>query len=562
MEDRQKRGAAMKTNLTPTLRITLLVLLILLTGLSVLQMIPPRAMPASAPASQFSAGRAMADLAVVAREPHSAGSAAQAHVRDYIVSQVTALGLKAEIQASGQVANILVRIPGSNPTQPVLVTGHYDSHPPAPGAGDDGISVVAMLESLRVLHVGPSLRNDLLFLFTDGEESGWLGAKAYLYTHPQGNHETGVVLCFDARPGNGNLVLQQTSPGDGWLVRQMTGLPLSLVAGSWTNPDERTDDDTDFESFQAFGYTGMELENEPVGNAYHTSHDTVAAISPKLVQAYGQSLLALTGRFGNLDFTTKTSGADLMYFSLPLIGLIAYPGWVMTLLSSLGVLAWLASLLIAWRQGRFSIGRSLLSLPVLLVGIALITLAGNLAWGMILKQLATARGANAGLAATPPWLAGLIMAAGLLMVLILTVLSRRLGVPNVAAAAGLVYLMIGFAYYLFGDGGNPLTTAWLAWPFLGSVLGMGALLFIRNPVWKVILLACSAFLMLALMVPQIWMGAYTIENAWIPILVTCAWTGLFTAQVTIIFPAKPLVLTAFPQRARDYVADNPREVNH
>ncbi len=252
----------MKTNLTPTLRITLLVALILLTGFSALQMIPPRALPASAPAGRFSAERAMADLAVVAREPHAAGSAAQARVRDYIVSQVTALGLKTEIQTSGQVANILVRIPGSNPTQPVLVTGHYDSHPPAPGAGDDGISVAAMLESLRVLQAGPALRNDLLFLFTDGEELGWLGAKAYLYAHPQGNNETGVVLCFDARPGNAPLVLQQTSPGDAWLVRQMTGLPLSLVAGSWTNPDERTDDDTDFERFQEFGYTGVELENE------------------------------------------------------------------------------------------------------------------------------------------------------------------------------------------------------------------------------------------------------------------------------------------------------------
>ena len=136
----------MKTNLTPTLRITLLVVLILLSALSTLQLIPPRALPASAAARRFSAGRAMADLAVVAHEPHAAGSAAQARVRDYIVSQVTALGLKAEIQASGQVSNILVRLPGSNPTLPVLVTGHYDSHPPAPGAGDDGISVVTMLE--------------------------------------------------------------------------------------------------------------------------------------------------------------------------------------------------------------------------------------------------------------------------------------------------------------------------------------------------------------------------------------------------------------------------------
>ncbi len=48
-------------------------------------------------------------------------------------------------------------------------------------------------------------------------------------------------------------------------------------------------------------------------------------------------MLALTNRFGNLDFATKSRGPDLQYFSLPLIGLVAYPGWVMTVLSSLGV---------------------------------------------------------------------------------------------------------------------------------------------------------------------------------------------------------------------------------
>ena len=45
---------------------------ILLAGFSALQMIPPKAVPADAPATRFSAERAMTDLQVVAREPHSA----------------------------------------------------------------------------------------------------------------------------------------------------------------------------------------------------------------------------------------------------------------------------------------------------------------------------------------------------------------------------------------------------------------------------------------------------------------------------------------------------------
>ena len=94
------------------------------------------------------------------------------------------------------------------------------------GAGDNGISVAAMLESIRVLHARPTLRNTILFLFTDGEELGWKGAYAYLSKHPEAKSEVGMLLVFDARPGNAPLNLIKTSPGDAWLLRQMAGLQL------------------------------------------------------------------------------------------------------------------------------------------------------------------------------------------------------------------------------------------------------------------------------------------------------------------------------------------------
>jgi Zn-dependent M28 family amino/carboxypeptidase len=90
-------------------------------------------------------------------------------VRDYILAWAAAPGLDAEVDQSGGVENVIVRLPGRNETGIVLVTGHYDSQPPAPGAGDDGISVAAMLETMRVLSAGAPLRNDVVFLFADGE---------------------------------------------------------------------------------------------------------------------------------------------------------------------------------------------------------------------------------------------------------------------------------------------------------------------------------------------------------------------------------------------------------
>jgi hypothetical protein len=525
----------MKTHIAILLRIALGAVLLLFAGLPALQMIPPRAVSAEAPATRFSAERAMSDLQVVAGAPHAAGSDAQAKVRAYIVGEVKKLGLEAAVETSGEISNILVRLAGTDSTQTVLVTGHYDSHPPAPGAGDDGLSSVAMLETMRVLHASPALRNDVLFLFSDGEELGYLGAYAYLKMHPEAMDETGVMLCFDGLPGNAPLALMETSPEDGWLIRQMVGLPLSMYAGSWTNRAERGEIDTDCSVFMAAGYTGVEFENAETGASYHTSNDTVEAISANMVQSFGKTMLALAGHFGKLDLRTGTHSPDLAYITLPLLELVAYPGWVMPVLSGLGLLALLVFVALAWRQGRLRPGRFALGLLGLLVGIVLIAVCTHLAWGAILKAHAPAAGLNAGFDASAPCIAGLMLAAGILMVGLLTLLSRRLGAVPVAAAAILVYLAIGFVFRLFFEGDNPLTTAWLAWPFLGCVAGMGVLLFARKPAWKAVLLAGSALLLLTAMVPQLWLASYTREDAWIPVLVVCAWEGLFAPQVEAIF---------------------------
>jgi hypothetical protein len=477
----------------------------------------------------------MSDLTVIASEPHGAGSDVQARVREYIIAQVETLGLRAEIQTSGAISNILVRVPGTDSTGTVLVTGHYDSHPPAPGAGDDGLSTAAMLESIRVLHASPPLGNEVLFLFTDGEELGWLGAIAFINHYPGARQEIDVVFCFDGRSGNAPLILRQTSPGDAWLVRQMTGLPLSLWAGSWINRTERTDQDTDFEMFQAASFTGVEIENEASGTRYHTSRDTVDAISPDLMQAYGETMIALANHFGTVDLRTRTRGVDLAYFTLPLVGLVSYPTWVTPVLSGLGILALLAFVVVAWRQGRFSPGRFGWSMLGLLLGIVLIVLCAQLAWGGIKKGYADELAAGAGFEASTAWLTGMMFVAVILMTILLTLLSRRLGAIHLVPAAAILYLLVWFAVYLLMDADNPLTTAYIALSLVGGVAGMGVLLFTKNPFWKAGLLAFSALLVLVLMVPQLWLATYTREDAWVPVLAAIIPMGFLAPQVDAIF---------------------------
>jgi hypothetical protein len=105
-------------------RLGLAVALLVIAWVAARPVVPPEVVPASAPKTTFSAERAMRELRVVAREPHPAGSDAQARVREHIVTRAGALGLRAEVQRrrgveslwdswSGTVENVIVRIPGT-----------------------------------------------------------------------------------------------------------------------------------------------------------------------------------------------------------------------------------------------------------------------------------------------------------------------------------------------------------------------------------------------------------------------------------------------------------------
>jgi hypothetical protein len=344
-----------------------------------------------------------------------------------------------------------------------------------------------------------------------------------------------VVLCFDGVPGNAPLTLRQTSPGDAWLVRQMTGLQLSLFAGSWTNRAERGEIDCDCSIFDAAGFTTVEIENEHTGTRYHTNRDTAEAISPNLVQSYGKTMLALADQFGSIDLRTQAADSDLIYFSLPVVGMAAYPGWVMAALSGLGFLALLTFVVVAWRQGVFLPGRFGLSLVSFLLGIGLVVLLAQLAWGLIMKGHAAEVIAHGGLDTKAAWIAGIMTAGGFLLMALLALLARRLGEINLAVAAEVVFLIAVYIFYFGLGGDDPLVTPYIAWPFVGSVAGLGVLLFTKSLVWKTVLLSFSAMIMMVLLVPYLILGTYTPEDVWIPMIVLGVLVGLFTPQLGFIF---------------------------
>jgi Peptidase family M28 len=172
-----------------------LFLLLASTACVLLKKHPLAPLSGNAPATEFSGERAMLHLWNFAQRPHPVGSAEHDRARDYLVNALTRLGLPPEIQrttgvtacymVAGAVENIVARLKGSaGSSGAVLLSAHYDSVPAGPGAGDDGSGVVTLLETIRVLRAGLPLRNDVVVLFTDGEEEGLLGASAFMAEHP------------------------------------------------------------------------------------------------------------------------------------------------------------------------------------------------------------------------------------------------------------------------------------------------------------------------------------------------------------------------------------------
>ncbi len=186
----------MKTVATLAARRALLAALVFWIAVSFIPFPRPDPLPATAPPQEFSAARALDQVRAIAQRPHPPGSPDHRRVRDYLLAELTKLGIAPEVEtgfasitfgkfhAEGNVENIVARLPGSANTRPVMLAAHYDSVTRGPGASDDGSGVAVLLETLRALRAGPALRNDVIFLITDGEEKGLLGAQVFMRDHP------------------------------------------------------------------------------------------------------------------------------------------------------------------------------------------------------------------------------------------------------------------------------------------------------------------------------------------------------------------------------------------
>ena len=267
----------------------------------------------SAPPTEFSSARAMKHIEAIAKSPHPIGSASHAEVRDYILGNLTEMGLSPTVQkvpvvsqkpnsaiAAGTVENIVAKLDGTNSQQAIMLVSHYDSVPTSFGANDDGFGVSVMLETLRALKTRGQLRNDVIFLFSDGEEVGLLGAKAFVDQHPWARN-VGLVLNFDSRGNSGPVIMFETSPNNQDLIYEFAKAVPRPVANSLSDEIyRRLPNSTDLNVFKAAGMPGFNFAYIKGVNHHHTALDTVQGVDESSIQHGGSYALALTTHFGNV----------------------------------------------------------------------------------------------------------------------------------------------------------------------------------------------------------------------------------------------------------------------
>ena len=309
--------------------ITSLVVLILLAGAAILAiraLAPPKTLPADAPAAEFSALRAAALLKMIAAEPHPMGVPAHDRVRDAILKAWQEMGLEPTVQTavrfrpargeSTRVENILVRLPGTNPSTggTLMLATHYDTVEPAPGAADDGAGVVTLLETARALLAGPRLAQDIIILITDGEEDGLVGAEVFRDQHPWAK-EVGLALNFEARGTAGPSLMFETSRGNRRLIAALAASPHPRANSFSGSIYRKMPNNTDLSVFMQAGMQGLNFAFIDRPYDYHTANDNLKYFDLRSLQHHGSHALALARSFGN-GSVPEPAGEDAVYFSL------------------------------------------------------------------------------------------------------------------------------------------------------------------------------------------------------------------------------------------------------
>lgn len=311
-------------------------------------------------------------LDAIAREPRPVGSEGNAKARDWLKARFAAMGLEVRTQAGvgvrqanfdarrkGSVSvspyeNIIAVLPGRDRAgKAVALMAHVDSAPWANGASDDAAGVAAVVETARVMSAGPKPARDVVFLVTDAEELGLIGAQDFFDRDPLAKR-IGAVVNVEARGSQGRAFMFQTSPGNAGLIDLWAKNAVSPTGNSLANDVYlKLPNDTDLSVSLAKGITGINAAYVDGLYDYHMPTDNIENIDPAAMRHLGNFALTTTRALAMAE-AIPARGAEAAYFDVFGLYVVRYPswgGWVLLVAGfALLILARVQEIGVGWRQ--------------------------------------------------------------------------------------------------------------------------------------------------------------------------------------------------------------------
>lgn len=445
----------------------------------------PSPLAANAPADQFSAGRAMADVRIIAREPHPVGTAANAAAREHVAERLRGLGFSVRLVSvplperaarglqkwggnpRALATSIVALRPGRDPAAPaVAVMAHHDSVWGSPGAADDAAGVASALEIARAIPRDSQAR-DLVLLITDGEELGLVGAKAFFADGIKGDplaSRIGAVVDLESRGGGGRAMMFETGPRNGAMIDLFSRSVHNPAANSLAvKIYELLPNSTDFTPAKKRGLPGFNFAFLGDPQFYHSPKATPDALDQGSLQHIGGQALDITRALVTAP-ALPAANPDVVFSDVFGLFVIAYPSWVgwLFIAAIAGLVVYAArQRRVDWRWGQVA--------AAMLDGVVFVAAAGVLLYGGNLLSGADGPTNYYDRLAAIPRLeiqALLLFAAG--GALTMALIPMRRGRFDGWLGLGLLNLLMVLAVQLLLPAGGPV----LAWPLLLAALAM------------------------------------------------------------------------------------------
>ncbi|XP_067633264.1 endoplasmic reticulum metallopeptidase 1, partial [Eurosta solidaginis] len=203
------------------------------------------------------------------------------------------------------ITNVVVKLAPKNVTRAtsLLINAHFDSAPSSPGAGDDGVMIAIMLETLRVISRSEKqLRNSIVFLFNGAEESGLLASHGFITSH-RWALDCKAFINLDSAGSGGRDIIFQSGPNHPWLMKYYKSSaphPHGNTIAEELFQNDVMPADTDYRIFRDYGMLpGLDMAHTLNGYVYHTKFDNFQTLQPRTCQTTGENVLALAWSLAN-----------------------------------------------------------------------------------------------------------------------------------------------------------------------------------------------------------------------------------------------------------------------